>query len=105
MHPKIRGSKVQTLKPGSWDGSRVVKATLPELQVILDSQGLTNGDVHRGTGIAHAQISRIFSGKQSMSLASALRIAGYLGLSVERLSSILKVGSRLGKKSYAKVKG
>jgi transcriptional regulator with XRE-family HTH domain len=76
----------------------VVKATLPRLQEILEAQGLTNGDVARGTQIAHAQISRIFSGKQGMSLTSALRIAGFLGVTVERLASILKAGSNLGKR-------
>jgi hypothetical protein len=88
--------KGKPLKPGQWDGSRIIKATLPELQVILDEQGLSNGDVSRGTRIALSQVSRIFSGKQSMSLAAALRIAGYLGISVERLAALLKVGSKLG---------
>jgi len=88
--------KGKPLLPGQWDGSRIIKATVPELQVILDEQGLTNGDVSRGTKLNQSQVSRIFSRKQSMSLAAALRIAGYLGISVERLAALLKAGSRLG---------
>lgn len=92
----------RVLKPGDWDGSRVIKATLPRIQAILDAQGLTNGDVGRGTGISVPQISRVFSGKQAPSLAVALRVSAFLGITVEKLAAILPVGSEFARRKRLK---
>lgn len=48
------------------------------------------GDIERGTGINHPQLSRIFNGKRNMKMTTANRIANFLQVSVDDLLSAIE---------------
>ena len=55
----------------------------PPMKALLGPHTLM--DVHRGTGLSRAMITRVFSCKRRPSLDAASRIAGFLGVSIDKL--------------------
>lgn len=51
--------------------------------------GTSVGDVARGTGITHSHISRIFNGRRTPSMACAVKIANFLGITLDDLNAAL----------------
>jgi helix-turn-helix protein len=61
----------------------------PAALLLLDNSA-TLGRVAHGTGLHASYVSYIFNGKRMPSLATAARIASYLGVSTDRLYVVLQ---------------
>ena len=47
-------------------------------------------EIATGTGLSLTHVSQLFSGKKQPSMASARKIAGLLGVTIDRLDNILR---------------
>lgn len=63
--------------------SFVITTNIPP--VVVGGVEYSRGQIAQGTGISISHISKVFSGRRRPSLTSALRIATFLGISVEFL--------------------
>lgn len=48
--------------------------------------GVTQGEIARGTGLSVSHVCKVLGGKRGMSMRTAEKIAGYLGMSIEQLN-------------------
>jgi transcriptional regulator with XRE-family HTH domain len=52
---------------------------------LRETKGMSQGDIHRATGIDRAYISNLEAGKQNPTLETMAKIAGALGVSSDQL--------------------
>lgn len=57
------------------------------MKKLREANGLSQGDIHRATGIDRAYISNLEAGKQNPTLETIAKIARAIGVSVEKLMS------------------
>lgn len=54
--------------------------TLDAIRKAVEESGQTRYRIAKGSGISQAQLSRLVSGEQGMTIANVERLAAYLGL-------------------------
>ncbi len=57
--------------------------------VVVRGRKYTLGEISRGARINRAHVTRIFNGKRNLTLDTAQRISGFLGVPIEALLSLM----------------
>lgn len=63
-----------------------------------DGTKISYAQIAKGTGIDVTHVCRIFTRRRGLSLNNAIKIAPYLGISVEKLKMVLDTGKEEGGK-------
>ena len=62
-----------------------------ELRRWMDEHQVTQAEVSRSTGLHYSHISLILSGRRGITVPTAMRLAGFTGIPVEKLVNHEKV--------------
>lgn len=80
-------------------GAEVSFAPIPEGQLtplrrFLEDQGIKIGELANGCNVGKPYMNRIVNGRRNPSLGLAARVAAYLGVSLDKVSEMLKPQTR-----------
>jgi transcriptional regulator with XRE-family HTH domain len=58
--------------------------------IFVKGKRFTLGEISRGSGVSRPHVTRIFNGRRRMSLATAERVSGFMGVPIETLLGFLR---------------